>query len=75
MSRRTKRPEPRMALAAFTRQGNVTLLLMTGRNCVTEPVYVNYEGMKAVLRLNPRIEFSITILRRIPDPEIRSSAD
>ncbi len=68
MSRSRKQPEPRLALASFTRQGNLTPLLMTAKKCVTEPVYANYEGMKAVIRLNPQIEFSVTILGHIPDP-------
>ena len=66
MSQQTSTSQPGVIRATFTRQGNLTLLLMTGRNCTAEPVYANYEGMKAVIRLNPEVEFAITILERIP---------
>ena len=39
---------------------------MTAQNADAEPVYANFDGMLAVLRLNPDIEFSITILPRQP---------
>ena len=55
---------PRVVRASHIREGILTPLLITAKNANADPVYANFEGMLAVLRLNPKIEFSIKILPR-----------
>ncbi len=58
-----------VARASYSREGNLTPLMMTAKNINADPVYANCEGMRVMLRLNPEIQFTITILPRVSQSE------
>lgn len=60
----------RVVRATHIREGNLTPLLMTAQNATADPVYESFDGMLAILRLNPDIEFLIAILPRQRQTEV-----